>query len=67
MTAALCKAKGDDVVYRFFCNVVPLQSEIFVSELDSLEHLGDLYEANKSWVIHESLDNKDMATPALAK
>lgn len=57
----------DSLVKRFFGNVVPLNSILYVSEVESVEFLGDVFEANCSWVVHESCAHADLAAPALAK
>eukprot|EP00965_Chrysotila_dentata_P202322 6181067-Pleurochrysis_carterae.AAC.2 len=35
--------------------------------VESVDHLGDVYEAYSSWVVHESLGPDELARPALAK
>eukprot|EP00965_Chrysotila_dentata_P119853 3963377-Pleurochrysis_carterae.AAC.1 len=67
MTLDFCRTKGDTLVSRFFGNVVPRDEQMQVIEVKSVDHLGDVYETNISWVVHESLEHEDLAAPALAK
>eukprot|EP00965_Chrysotila_dentata_P200405 6179961-Pleurochrysis_carterae.AAC.4 len=66
--ASACgSASHDEAFRRFFGNVVPLRSEILVSEVESVQYLRDLYQANSSWIVHESLEHAELGQPALAK
>lgn len=67
VTAASCKLSGDTLLCRFFGAVVPVDATLYVSEVESVELLGDIYEAGCSWVVHESPDHEDLAKLALAR
>ena len=58
---------SDPLYIRFFGINCSSDATLQISELTSMHHLGDVYTAGESWVIHQSFDVEALHTPALAR
>ena len=66
--ASEVSASTSDTLYqRFFAANYPPDTTLQIAELTSIDHLGDVYTATESWVVHESFDVQDLQKPALAR
>eukprot|EP00965_Chrysotila_dentata_P227403 6195994-Pleurochrysis_carterae.AAC.1 len=45
--------QDDDIVSQIFPEHYEPKANLFISQLAGVEYLGDTYEANVSWVVHE--------------